>query len=301
MPAVREIQIVAASSILGLRPSGVETLASALLSNGLETKIGATTPVIHAPTLNHLYTSKRSNGSILNEGPLKDFSIDLGKIVREQVSQKKFTLVLGGDCSIMIGVMLGLKSMGSYGLFFIDAHADFYQPEKSPTGEAADMDLALITGRGPDNLTNIGNARPYVKDEHVVHFGQRDMEETIRYGSQDIRDTSITCYDVEYILTHGVRATVDATHAKLNSLNLNGYWIHFDTDVIDDQSNPAVDYRLPGGLSFKLCRKLLTSLVTTFNIVGTSITILNPALDPNGLITRETVTLLSDVFDSNKN
>ena len=41
-----------------------------------------------------------------------------------------------------------------HGLLFLDGNADFYQPEASPTGEAADMDLALCTGRGPDRATS---------------------------------------------------------------------------------------------------------------------------------------------------
>lgn len=63
--------------------------------------------------------------------------------------------MLGGDCSILLGNLLALRHRGRYGLFFIDGHADFYQPEASLTGEVADMDLAIASGRGPDVLTNI--------------------------------------------------------------------------------------------------------------------------------------------------
>jgi arginase len=41
-----------------------------------------------------------------------------------------------------------LKRRGRYGLLFIDGHADFYQPEVNPNGEAASMDLAFATGHG---------------------------------------------------------------------------------------------------------------------------------------------------------
>ena len=58
-------------------------------------------------------------------------------------------IVLGGDCSILLGNLLALRGRGRYGLLFIDGHADFYQPDAEPNGEAASMDLALATGRGP--------------------------------------------------------------------------------------------------------------------------------------------------------
>jgi arginase len=61
---------------------------------------------------------------------------------------------------------------------FLDAHADFYQSEKSISGEVADMDLAIVTGQGPEILKNINNLHPYVKDENVIHIEQRDWEET---------------------------------------------------------------------------------------------------------------------------
>ena len=115
--------------------------------------------------------------------------------------------MLGGDCSILIGIMSALKAIGDYGLIFMDAHADFYQPEKSITGEVADMDLAIVTGRGPEVLTNINNLQPYVEDKNVIHIGQRDWEETKKYGSQDIRDTSIKCHSLGEIEKNGMDAT----------------------------------------------------------------------------------------------
>ena len=45
------------------------------------------------------------------------------------------------------------------GLFFVDGHADFYQPEAEPNGEVASMDLAVVSGRGPAVLTDI-DGRP---------------------------------------------------------------------------------------------------------------------------------------------
>ena len=40
------------------------------------------------------------------------------------------------------------------GLVFFDGHADFHNSETSPTGEAADFELAFLTGRGPAEITS---------------------------------------------------------------------------------------------------------------------------------------------------
>jgi len=55
---------------------------------------------------------------------------------------------------------------------------------------------------------------------------------------------------------------------------LDGFWFHFDTDSLSDDENPAVDYRLPGGLSLKDAEHLLSRLLESDKITGMSVTIL---------------------------
>lgn len=278
----RDINIISAPSILGLQSNGVELLGKTLLDNGLAEKIGSTFPVINIPALNDQRSSERDPVThCLNPVMAHEFSMTLGNIIAKK---NQFTLVLGGDCSILIGIMYGLKRKGNHGLIFIDAHADFYEPEKSNTGELADMDLAIVTGRGPEILTNIGHMKPYVTDERVVHIGQRDWEETKKFGSQDIRETSIKCFSFEEIEMKGTIASSNEILKHISSIDAEGFWIHFDTDVLSDEINPAVDYRIPGGLSFEQTEIFIRNLLQTGRISGMSVTIYNPLLDERGKI-----------------
>lgn len=279
----REIQLIAAPSILGLKPTGVDKLPGALLAQHLQEKLHAENELIVVPTLNHCYSKGRDPVTqIINTETQEIFLSSLQRIVESRMDPSQFLLVLGGDCSILIGIMAALKARGTYGLFFLDAHADFYEPEKSATGEAADMELALITGRGPDLLQT--SERPYAIDEHIIHIGQRDMGETKKFGSRDIHASGIKCFDLPFIEKNGVDQTLQGVNDHLSSISNDGYWIHFDTDVLSDDINPAVDYRLPGGLSFEQCEKILTTLIHRYKIIGMSITIFNPTLDPDGKI-----------------
>ncbi len=80
-----------------------------------------------------------------------------------------------GDCSILLGLHPGEPAAGRAGLLFLDGHADFYQPEAEPNGEAASMDLALVTGRGPDLVTDALEGRaPLVRDEDATLLAHRD-------------------------------------------------------------------------------------------------------------------------------
>lgn len=299
MQSRHNIQIISAPSILGLKPTGVEHLGKSLLTSGLAENLGTKHPVVHVPTLNNLYDKKRdTETSCLNAKPLKDFSVALSKVVSKTINENRFAFVLGGDCSILIGAMLALKAKGSFGIIFLDAHADFYEPEKSTTGEAADMDLAIITGRGPKIWTNINNLQPYVKDENVIHIGQRDWKETKKYGSSDIRKTAVKCFSLNDIKKAGMNVTITEVLQHINQLEVEGFWIHFDTDVLSDKINPAVDYRLDGGLVFKQAEHLIKNLLSTDRIIGISVTIFNPALDKDNAISKNIADSIGRAFST---
>jgi arginase len=292
-----DIEIISAPSILGLKPNGVEDLPESLLKSGLEKTLRVTRPVIHVPTLNGLYVDKRDpETNCLNPIALRDFSLTLANTVIETLSKERFAFVLGGDCSILLGIMPALKAKGKYGIIFIDAHADFYESEKSTTGEVADMDLAIITGRGPELLTNINGLKPYVEDENVIHVGQRDWEETKEYQSQDIHETGIKCFSFADIESRGMERIANHILLYISQLDVEGFWIHFDTDVLSDELNPAVDYRLPGGLLFEQAELLIRNLLLTGSMVGLSITIFNPRLDKGNLISKSITESLARSF-----
>ena len=284
-----QFTIIDAPSILGLQPTGVQYLPEALKAAGLMSKLGAeyggqVSPLGYSP-------ERDKSTLLLNPDSIRAFSIQLADAVTLVLRKKQFPLVLGGDCSILIGNLLALHRLGRYGLFFIDGHADFYQPQASPTGEVADMDLAIVSGRGPDILTNIDGLKPLVLDQDIVVFGYRDAEQSASYGSQDVRDTNMHVFDLQFVRKTGtITAATSQALEKLVNDELDGFWIHLDADVLDDLIMPAVDYRLGGGgLSFSELTELLKTLVDSGRAVGMDITIFNPRLDLDGSITQRFV------------
>jgi arginase len=236
------------------------------------------------------YNSERDKVTLLlNPDSIKTFSVQLADRVSSVIRSRGYPIVLGGDCSILIGNLLALRRLGRYGLFFIDGHADFYQPEASLTGEVADMDLAIVSGRGPDVLTNIDGLKPLVCDQDIILFGYRDREQASSFGSQDVRNTNIYSFDLTYVKELGITTAASEAVKKLLNEELCGFWIHIDADVLDDSIMPAVDYRLNGGLSFYELSELLKIIVASGRSVGMDITIFNPNLDFDGSIARRFV------------
>ena len=285
--------IIDAPSILGLRNTGVQDLPEALKKAGLMDRLNATFTGRVQPSM-HYDPTRDPITHLLNGTSIALFSKDLSKIVNIEIEKKNFPIVLGGDCSILIGVLLGLRRIGRYGLFFIDGHSDFYQPQASTTGEVADMELAFVSGRGPDILSNIDGLKPLMLDDDIVVFGYRDAEQSTNYGSHNVRDTSMQVLDLSDVRNLGInKAASLAVSNLLTSEDLSGFWIHLDADVLNDRIMPAVDYRLgTGGLEFSELSYILKILISSQKAIGMTITIYNPNLDSSGSIARNFVSCI---------
>ncbi len=276
----RRTAILEAPSILGLRPTGVERLPEALLANGLAER----THSRHAGRIvpDAAYSSWRDPQTLtLNARAIANYSLKLADAVGDLLDRKEFPIVLGGDCSIVLGPALAMRRRGRYGLLFIDGHTDFYQPEANPNGEAASMDLAFVTGRGPAVVTNLDGHSPLVRDEDVFVFGYRDAEEQAEFGSQPL-PPSMKSYDLATVRRLGIEAAAKEAVSHVTRPELAGFWIHVDADSLDDAIMPAVDYRLEGGLSKQELQTILRVALASGRAVGFEITIYNPSLDPKG-------------------
>jgi arginase len=293
MGHLTSLNIIEAPSILGLSPTGVEELPHALQSAGLYSRLGVQRSVRVEPPPYH--EGRDPVTGMLNSKALVDYTLRLADEVGAALDHGECPLVLGGDCSILLGNLLALARRGLYGLLFLDGHADFYQPQANVNGQAASSELAFATGRGPAMLTSFDGHRPLIRDEHVVTLGMRDAEEAAAYGSQPLPG-SIRAYDLAALRRIGVEAAMLESLDHLRSQALNGLWLHFDVDVLDDAIMPAVDYRLPDGLSWAEAETALKIALGSGAVAGVDVTIFNPRLDRDGSITQSLVELLSRVL-----
>jgi arginase len=78
--------------------------------------------------------------------------------------------------------------------------------------------------------------------------------------------------------------------------DLDGFWIHLDVDAPGDAIMPAVDYRLPGGLSWDELVSLLSVALASDRAVGLEVTIFNPSLHHDGSVARALVAALARAF-----
>ncbi|CDZ32336.1 Arginase [Neorhizobium galegae bv. officinalis] len=271
--------ILEAPSTLGLATDGVERLPDRLLELGLAERINArragrlaVPPKDPAPD---------PETGTLNAEAIASWSPKLADAVETLLDAREFPVVLGGDCTILLGSMLALKRRGRYGLLFIDGNADFFQPEAEPNGEGASMDLAFATGHGPTLLTNIEGRGPLVRSDDVVALAYRDHKDQEEFGSQPL-PKELKALDLPTVRKVGIEAATRKAVDHLLRPELEGFFIHLDADCLDDSIMPAVDFRVPGGLSWDELGMALRIAMASGKAVGIDVTIYNPRLDEDG-------------------
>jgi arginase len=298
--------VVLAPSNLGLRPEangtepGTWRAPEVLMAAGLETRVGAK-KVIQLPR--PPYDVRPQPGTrIRNGNTLRHFSLDLAAAVRTALQADAFPLVIGGDCSVLLGSLYGARLAGARGLIHIDGHSDFFHPGNYDTrgrlGSAAGMDLALATGRGESLLTQWPDIDgPLVRDDDAIQLGERDaMTEDFRLFYGDIVRTRITRYIIQEVVRSGIEHTAQSVIGRLQARGLERVWLHVDLDVLDQSVMPAVDSPGSPGLTFAQLRFLLARLYRSERVAGATITIYDPARDLENHYATPIVTTLGAAF-----
>jgi arginase len=285
------VSLLLAPSNLGLRPTesgsqpGAWRAPHALMDAGLAHAVDAAEVLaLERPA----YELEAQFGTTIRNGlSIRAFSLALGGKVREMLQAGRFPLVIGGDCSILLGCLYGARLAGGRGLVHIDGHSDFFHPGNYDTasrlGSAAGMDLALASGRGELLLTHWPEVeRPLVEDEDIVQLGERE-EESAEFNkpSGDMDRTGITQLVVRSVLADGIDSTARQVLTRLESRSLNKVWLHVDFDVLDQTVMPAVDSPGSPGLDFEQLGKLIAALCRSGRIVGADFTIYDPEKDPH--------------------
>jgi len=178
----RQLVLLGAPSSIGIRPyedgqaRRLDLAPGALREQGLAARLGARDlgDVVPPPYVDFVRPGMQPR----NERGVESYSRALAARVAAAISDGAFVLVLGGDCSIVLGCLLGLRSGRDtrVGLAYVDAHADFGTPQESHTGSAASMCLALAVGRGDTPLARLRSDGELVRTADVALLARRDHD-----------------------------------------------------------------------------------------------------------------------------
>jgi arginase len=204
-------------------------------------------------------------------------------------------LVVGGDCSILLGIVPALRRRAPLGLWFVDGHPDFLDGAASETGETADMELAILTGSGATALIELSPPAPMVPADHVVLLG---------YRNRNLDDDAAN--EIARLPPQLPRVAADAVASDPETAGqcaarwlgrvVERAWLHLDLDVLDPSVLPAVTYPQPGGPNWDQLALVLKPLGESPQLIGISVADFRADLDPTGDLAAHVTALLSDVL-----
>lgn len=270
------------------------------MAHGLAQRLGAGgVTELPQPT----YSPAAQPGTRIRNGhAIRAFTITLAAEIAAVQARGEFPLVVGGDCSILLGALAGSRRAGPLSLVHIDGHSDFrhpgnYDPQQM-LGAAAGMDLALATGRGEPLLTEWpGVTGPLVPERQVLQLGERECRDA-DFAWPDINQTAIARIDVFAANRMGKAEIVRQIEQMLATEPEWRFWLHLDVDVLDQTIMPAVDSPGSPGIDRLWLENIVARLLQNPLCCGMTLSVFDPELDPDGRYAALIMEMLEAMFRS---
>jgi arginase len=261
------------------RPGGTELAPEALCSTGIVDAVGA----VDAGDLDVRIVGADRDPStgIVGYPTVLETVRGIRDGLAPHIAAGRFPVVLGGCCTLVPGAVAAARSATNepVGLITIDGHIDLYHATTSPTGEGADLPVALCIGHGDPELIAVGPSIPLVEAAHVALLAHRDSHEARGLGSlmPDEAGIDLTSDDVA-IRTSGAAQIGAETVEQLTS-RVSRFWLAIDVDVLTDDAFPSTPYHQPGGITVAELVELARPLAQSPGCIGLSIACYDPEMD----------------------
>ena len=205
----------------------------------------------------------------------------LAEAVADARGAGRLPVILGGDCTLSIGVVAGLRRALSedFGIAWFDAHGDFNTPDTTISGFLGGMPLACCCGRGLETLREATRLTQPMNEAYVAILGVRDLDP----AEKDLLDST------------PVRRYAPDELAKFRA-EARPTYLHFDIDVLDPQYAPGVNYPTPNGLTPEVA--LVAARLIRPHLAALSLTAVDPEIDPTGLTVQTALSFLSAILQN---
>lgn len=283
MDKQRTIEIIGAPSDLGANIRGSNMGPASIRIAQLKSKIEQQgfkvidLGDLHVPIRESLMDEVKDDFYL---GPIRDICRNLAELTEGIMDRGHIPITLGGDHSIAIGSISGIlrhfaKRQEELGLIWIDAHADVNTPTSSPSGNIHGMPLAVLLGKGHEELTSISPKK--LRPQNTALIGIRNIDDEEK---RILRESGIKFFTMRDIDEKGMfnvmREAIE--HASKGTAGIHA---SFDIDGIDPRYAPGVSTPVSGGLTLREAHLCLEMIYETKKLVGMDLVELNPLTDIN--------------------
>ena len=221
----------------------------------------------------------------------------LRPLVEQAVRSGGLPLILGGDCSIALATVAGLRRYypRALSLFYFDRDPDLNVPATSPPGFLDGMTVAHIAGRGAAELMRSQQLEPpLVREPEIVLFGIARLDPA---EQEWLWRSPLHSHKAEKIASRSpaeaAREAVEEIHGHQHE-----FLFHLDADVIAHDEMAAVNHLGAGGLGLEYVQQVFTTLAAERYLAAIEITGYNPERDSDGKAAQTLVRLITNALKS---
>jgi len=291
----KKIALIGAPSSAAAFLAGSEKAPAALRAAGLVEKLqSAGYEVIdHGDCEPRLFADDNEHQRARNLPAIVAGLTDLKARAEIAVKSGALVLVLGGDCTQVIGLLTGARRYYKHvNLLWFDRDADLNTPATTPSGRIDGMVVAHVIGKGSPELVRFWGEPSIVREPDVTLFGIERLDPP----EQEFLNTS----PMRHVLSADIQAKGAAKAAQeavaMVHADTRDFVLHLDTDVIAQEEFAAVNVPGSGGLRLEEVRAALSAFVQHKNLLGLDVAQYNPDRDPDGSGAQKLVDLLVEAL-----
>lgn len=211
--------------------------------------------------------------------------------VESAVKSGALPLIIGGDCSIALAVLAGLRRYyRAPGMIYLDRDADLNTPATTPSGCVDGMVVSHLIGRGAAELVRFWGEPPLVREPDLFLFGVDRLDPA---EEEFLARSPLRRYLAMDVLQKGAAAAAKEAIERVHG-GRNDFVLHFDVDVIADFA--ATNYTGERGLSLTQVREALDVFLSHKNLVAVEVTAYNPLKDADASGANTIIDLLVHAF-----
>jgi arginase len=282
--AARRVAVIGAATSAGSHHAGQERAPAALRAAGFVTRLADAGldvtdagDVVTAPfTPDEPAATARSLATVVQvAGTVAD-------AVAKALADGRLPVVLGGDCTITLGVLAGVQRHApDAGLLYFDGDADLDTPVTTSSGVLDAMGAAHLLGLADSPLARLGPHFPMLPSSRLVQFGydETDPESNspgalqavdglVRFTGPQVRADPAGC---------AARAVAALAGAA------DGVVVHFDVDAVDSADLPLANFPHYGlGVPLAAAAGVLPVFYRMPRLLAAVFTEVNPSYEPSG-------------------
>jgi arginase len=275
-------QLIGVPTSAGAHHAGQDRAPAALRAAGLVDRLKAAgVPVTDSGDVpGSVFTVDQAHPRARNLAAVVAVARTVADAVAGAIAAGRRPLVVGGDCTITLGVIAGFRrAYPGVGLAYVDGDPDVGALAPDTSGILDATGIAHLLGAGEPELAGLAGPPPLLDGSRIAMLGCDPREQT------DAGRSFLAAHGVSY--TEGPELAASPSASARRALAALGgsdpFVVHFDVDVVDSGDLPLGNFPHYGSaVGLAAATATLRVLLADPACAGLVLTEVNPSYDADG-------------------